>query len=105
MAPTLEDKLKTFDEYALEAVNFIEDNLYVNREEILIEARERHIEGHKKYGNGNFLEWDDERIGAEIVEELADAIVYATQLLYRWENNGRRDEVPTGTARPESRDS
>lgn len=49
-------------------------------EEVVNVAKARHILGHYEYGDGNFLRWEDGKVTAAIIEELADAVVYQSWL-------------------------
>lgn len=52
---------------------FIEQNW----DEILRVAQDRHREGYLHYGSGMY-EWTAKRRSIEVIEELADAVVYMT---------------------------
>lgn len=79
----LDAKLEIFDRHAHEAVDEIIDWLTNHRDDLIALARGRHVEGHYRYGNRNFLEWDDGRLHAEEAQELADAIVYESRRIHR----------------------
>lgn len=76
-------KLEVFDEFADEAVRNLVVWLLASRRELVALARGRHVDGHYRYGDRNFLEWDDGELRAETAQELADAIVYETRALAR----------------------
>lgn len=79
----LDTKLAVFDEYAKEAVDYIIDWFTNHRSDLIALARGRHVEGHYRYGNKNFLEWSTEEILAQAAQEGADKIVYVSRVLYR----------------------
>lgn len=78
---TLEEKLALFDKYAGRALEDVVDMLHGEKEQLVSFARGRHIWGHHRYGDRNFLEWDDGQMQAAIREELADAVVYQAKVL------------------------
>ena len=81
----LEQKLAVFDRWAPAAMALICDLVEDPDEadKILQLARKRHITGHRIYGDKNLMEWDDETLEANFLEEIADAIVYGAQLIDR----------------------
>lgn len=82
----MEEKLAIFDRWAPAAMALICD-LMDNPEEavgIFTLARERHIKGHELYGDKNLIEWDDETLYANFLEEIADAIVYGSHFIERF---------------------
>jgi hypothetical protein len=79
----LEAKLEIFDRYAHDAVRDLIGTLAVYAEDLVVLARGRHVDGHYRYGDRNFLEWDDGEMLAQQMQELADAIVYGTQRRHR----------------------
>jgi hypothetical protein len=52
-----------------------------HRDELLTIARARHITGHFVYGDTRMYAYDRGRLAKEILEEGADAIVYAARRL------------------------
>ncbi len=81
MSRDLENKLADFDKHAPAAlswlISFMED--YANP--LVDLARGRQVAGHFLYGDRLMYEFDRDRLAAEIAEELADAIVYASYRL------------------------
>lgn len=76
-------KLEIFDEFADQAVQDLVVWLLASRAELVALARGRHVDGHYRYGDHNFLEWNDGELRAETAQELADAIVYQSRALAR----------------------
>lgn len=85
----LDAKLTIFDEYADVAVDSLIEWLSKHKEDLIVLARGRHVEGHYRYGNKNFLEWDDGELLANTAQELADAIVYQSRAEKRANEGGR----------------
>lgn len=79
----LDAKLALFDLHADQAVDEIIEWLQTSRSDLVALARGRHVEGHYRYGDGNFLEWDDGELRAQWAQEVADAIVYGSRLCAR----------------------
>lgn len=79
----LDAKLAIFDRHAGEAVDELIEWLTRHRGDLIALARGRHVSGHYRYGDANFLEWSDGDLDAETAEELADAIVYRSRRIYR----------------------
>lgn len=75
----LEDKLKAFDLYSYDAVRDLIGILSMHAEHVVAIARGRHVEGHYRYGDGNLKEWDDGELLANLMQELADAVVYGAE--------------------------
>lgn len=80
---TLDAKLSVFDEHAEEAVDELITWLRDHRGDLIALARGRHVEGHYRYGDSNFLEWGDGELLAQTAQELADAIVYGSRTIHR----------------------
>lgn len=82
----IDEKLEAFRRWAPGAIALICDLLEDPDEvpEIFRLALERHIEGHKTYGDKNLMEWDNDTLYANFLEELADAIVYGAHWLDRF---------------------
>ena len=78
---TLEEKLADFDRCAPAAVSWLGAFLEEYREPLIHLARGRQVAGHFRYRDRLMYEYDRDRLGAEIAEELADAIVYAARRL------------------------
>jgi hypothetical protein len=89
LAEDLDAKLDVFDRYAHQAVAELIGWLTEHPEDLIALARGRHIDGHYRYGDGNFLEYDDGRLRAETAEEIADAIVYRSRQIKRRVEGGR----------------
>ena len=83
----LDAKLEIFDAHARQALDYIAGWMLEHPEEIIAVARGRHVTGHYLYGNRNFLEWDNDRLQAETLAELADAVVYESRRLHRLGSN------------------
>lgn len=83
MDETLDAKLAVFDEHAREAVLDLVDWMLEHTDDLVAVARGRHVEGHYRYGNRNFLEWSDGELEAQTAQELADAIVYRSRTIHR----------------------
>lgn len=81
--PALGAKLEIFDRHAHEAVHEIIAWLTEHEDDLVALARGRHVWGHYRYGDANFLEWDDGQLHAGQAEELADAIVYGSRRIHR----------------------
>lgn len=79
----MDAKLAVFDEHAADAVAFLIDWLGDHGTDLVAVARGRHVEGHYRYGDRNFLEWDDDELLAQAAQELGDAIVYISRRLHR----------------------
>ena len=79
----LDAKLRIFDDYASVAVDSLIEWLTWHRDDLIALARGRHVEGHYRYGDANFLEWNDGELLANTAQELADAIVYQSRAEYR----------------------
>lgn len=83
LAETLDAKLQVFDGQADNAVDYLIEWLTGYGSDLIAIARGRHVTGHYRFGNRNFLEWDNGELEANAAEELADAIVYISRLLHR----------------------
>lgn len=79
MSESLDAKLELFDRHADQAVDDLIAWLTEHRADLIAVARGRHVWGHYRYGDANFLEYDAQRLRAEQAEELADAIVYGSR--------------------------
>jgi hypothetical protein len=79
VAVDLDAKLDAFDENAEEAVDLLIGWLQAHRSDLIALARGRHVWGHYRYGNRNFLEWGDGELLVAMAEELADGIVYGSK--------------------------
>ena len=79
----LDAKLSVFDEHAEQAVDELLGWLSDHRADLIALARGRHVEGHYRYGDSNFLEWSDGELVAQTAQELADAVVYRSRSIYR----------------------
>lgn len=102
MPVSLETKLQAFDENAEWAAAWLAKLLLYDTETLIKAARQRHIEGHYKYGDKNLVEWSLFRLYEEMVEELADAIVYSTRI--RQEHDERMG-VPDSREEDQTRNS
>ncbi len=81
MTLELEKKLADFDRAAPLAVSWLRAFLDDYAGPLVHLARGRQVEGHFLYGDRLMYEFDRDRLAAEIAEELADAIVYASYRL------------------------
>lgn len=79
----LDAKLAVFDAQAERAVDELVAWLTDRRADLVALARGRHVEGHYRYGDANFLEWGDGELLAQTAQELADAIVYQSRTIHR----------------------
>lgn len=86
--PDLDAKLAIFDREAANAAWFLMKWITRHQEDLVALARGRHVEGHYRYGDRNFLEWDDAELTAQAAQEIADAIVYISRLLHRAREEG-----------------
>lgn len=75
-ADPLAEKLAAFDLYAPAAVRYLIDWLRDNPEQVIAVARGRLITGHYVYGDTRMFEYDQGRLLKEVLEELADGVVY-----------------------------
>lgn len=82
----LDAKLAIFDAHSDGAITALIDWLIDHADDLIALARGRHVEGHYRYGDSNFLEWSDGELRAQTAQELADAIVYESRALYRSNN-------------------
>lgn len=78
----LDAKLAVFDTQATNAVEFLIDWLGDHAADLIAMARGRHVEGHYRYQDRNFLEYDSDELLAQAAQELADAIVYISRRLH-----------------------
>ena len=76
---SLTQKLLEVDAQQEKAITFLIAFLTEYRDELALQAKGRLVRGHFEYGDRNYKEWGPERLLAEISEELADAINYATE--------------------------
>ena len=79
----LDAKLEVFDQEAEAAIDDLIRWLTEQRADLIAVARGRHVEGHYRYGDANFLEWSYGELQAQTAQELADAIVYQSRTRYR----------------------
>jgi hypothetical protein len=82
---TLGTKLDAFDDWASTASRYLIDWLRDDLDEILQVARARLITGHYVWQDKYMYEYEQGRLQKEVLEELADAIVYAHLFLSRKE--------------------
>lgn len=78
---SLESKLADFDRNAEAGVRWLVTFLEEYEGALIHLARGRQVAGHFLYGDRLMYEFDRDRLAAEIAEELADAIVYASRRL------------------------
>jgi len=71
--------LAAFDAEASLAFNAALAAFGSRRKRILELARQRHIEGHHRYGDTHLFEFDADRLAKERDEELADSVLYEMQ--------------------------
>lgn len=81
MLISLDAKLAAHEEWAPTAVRFLIDWLRDDGSDLIAVARGRHVTGHYRYADANYLEYDADRLLAEAAEELADAINYIARRL------------------------
>jgi hypothetical protein len=79
----LNEKIRTFDEWAPSAVEWLIAWLRENPEEILHVARARLVTGHYVHGDSEMYEYDQGRLEKEMLEELADAVNYGHLFMER----------------------
>jgi hypothetical protein len=77
---TLEYKLKRYDRFKWAAFDALEDYITLNIGLIVDKARTRHIDGHYIYGDSELENWPKERCENEMLEEIADALVYMVKI-------------------------
>lgn len=80
-ALSLQEKLVVFDRHAEQAANQLLVRLTAERASLIALARERHVAGHNRWGDGKLFEYGIQRLRDEAAEELADAIVYHARLI------------------------
>ena len=76
---SLQRKLDELDANAEKAFTFLEAFLHTERDYLLQLAKGRMVRGHYEWDDKNLKEWGPQRLLAELAEELADAVVYASE--------------------------
>lgn len=75
----LTDKLAAVDRHGEKTRTFLHAFLDDYWDELALMAKGRLVRGHFQWADANYLEWDANRLLAELAEEIADAINYATE--------------------------
>jgi len=76
MSRDLERKLYEFDSVAHQAVDQLIEWIARDRDELIVMAAGRLVEGHYRYRDRLMYEYDADTLKAEAAQEVADAINY-----------------------------
>ena len=84
----MNDKLVSVDRHAVKTRAFLHGFIDSYYDELVLMAKGRLVRGHFQFGDRNYKEWDADRLLAELSEELADAINYATERFVKLDGSG-----------------
>lgn len=79
----LKKKQSDLEDWAGASVRYLIDWLRDNPDEVMALARARLVTGHYVYGDKRMYEYDQGRLLKEVLEELADAVIYTHVYLSR----------------------